>query len=185
MLSCILFRPSDAEELTLDPTTAHKSLKLSNNNRKVMLATEKQSFPRCPERFNHWHQVLCRNGLTGNGYWEVKWEGRVYVAVCYGGMRRTGKTFESKFGENNQSWVLSCSEAKCFISHNKERTDLPHGSVSKRVAVYVDCPAGILSFYSISSGTLTHLHTFHTTFTEPLYPGFWVESTSSLSLCPL
>ncbi|KAI3363944.1 hypothetical protein L3Q82_001522 [Scortum barcoo] len=41
-----------------------------------------------------------------------------------------------------------------------------------RVAVYVDCPAGTLSFYRVSSDTLIHLHTFNTTFTEPLYPGF-------------
>ncbi|CAI5657266.1 unnamed protein product [Oreochromis niloticus] len=44
-------------------------------------------------------------------------------------------------------------------------------SVSNRVAVYVDCPAGTLSFYRVSSDTLIHLHTFNTTFTETLYPG--------------
>uniref|UniRef100_A0A3Q3FDC9 NACHT domain-containing protein n=1 Tax=Labrus bergylta TaxID=56723 RepID=A0A3Q3FDC9_9LABR len=57
-------------------------------------------------------------------------------------------------------------------------------SVSHRVAVYVDCPAGSLSFYRVSSDTLIHLHTFNTTFTEPLYPGFRIRSHgSSVSLC--
>ncbi|KAM9339617.1 NLR family CARD domain-containing protein 3-like [Symphorus nematophorus] len=63
-------------------------------------------------------------------------------------------------------------------------------------AVYVDCAAGSLSFYRVSSDKLIHLHTFNTTFTEPLYPGFGfgfgfgVESLmlsleSSVSLCSL
>ncbi|KAL4009214.1 hypothetical protein ACER0C_003066 [Sarotherodon galilaeus] len=51
-------------------------------------------------------------------------------------------------------------------------------------AVYVDCPAGTLSFYRVSSDTLIHLHTFNTTFTQTLYPGFAVWSPgSSVSLC--
>ncbi|XP_028456305.1 tripartite motif-containing protein 16 [Perca flavescens] len=41
-----------------------------------------------------------------------------------------------------------------------------------RVGVYVDCPAGTLSFYRVSSVSLIHLYTFNTTFTQPLYPGF-------------
>ncbi|XP_041822491.1 NLR family CARD domain-containing protein 3-like isoform X3 [Chelmon rostratus] len=65
----------------------------------------------------------------------------------------------------------------------------PSSSVSNRVGVYVDYPAGTLSFYSVSSDTLILLHTFSTTFTEPLYPGFrlWSgsRSGSSVSLCPL
>ncbi|CAI5657565.1 unnamed protein product [Oreochromis niloticus] len=57
-------------------------------------------------------------------------------------------------------------------------------SVSNRAAVYVDCPAGTLSFYRVSSDTLIHLHTFNTTFTQTLYPGFSVWSRgSSVSLC--
>ncbi|MED6275516.1 hypothetical protein CHARACLAT_027277, partial [Characodon lateralis] len=51
-----------------------------------------------------------------------------------------------------------------------------------RVAVYVDCPAGILSFYRVSSDSLIHLHTFNTTFTEPLYAGFGLWSLGS-SVC--
>ncbi|CAI5669588.1 unnamed protein product [Oreochromis niloticus] len=53
-----------------------------------------------------------------------------------------------------------------------------------RAAVYVDCPAGTLSFYRVSSDTLIHLHTFNTTFTQTLYPGFMFWSPGcSVSLC--
>ena len=66
--------------------------------------------------------------------------------------------------------------------------------VSTRVGVYLDRPAGSLSFYRVSPGvggssdTLTHIHTFWTTFTqEDLLPGFriWSGTGSSVSLCGL
>ncbi|KAL0993540.1 hypothetical protein UPYG_G00109430 [Umbra pygmaea] len=57
------------------------------------------------------------------------------------------------------------------------------GEAPRRVGVYLDWPAGTLSFYSVSSDTVTHLHTFNTTFTEPIHPGFWVYPDSSVSLC--
>ncbi|KAJ8362440.1 hypothetical protein AAFF_G00374100 [Aldrovandia affinis] len=56
----------------------------------------------------------------------------------------------------------------------------------RRVGVFLDWPAGTLSFYSVSSDTLTRLHTFHSTFTEPLYPGFGLVTVgTSVSLCML
>ncbi|KAL4009660.1 hypothetical protein ACER0C_003512 [Sarotherodon galilaeus] len=52
-----------------------------------------------------------------------------------------------------------------------------------RAAVYVDCPAGTLSFYRVSSDTLIHLHTFNTTSTQTLYPGFALSPGASVFLC--
>ena len=62
----------DACELTLDPNTAHRDLSLSEDNRKVTVVTEQQSYPDHPERFDYWAQVLCRESLTGRCYWEVE-----------------------------------------------------------------------------------------------------------------
>ncbi|KAJ8362293.1 hypothetical protein AAFF_G00384680 [Aldrovandia affinis] len=62
----------------------------------------------------------------------------------------------------------------------------PNTAYRRLVGVFLDWPAGTLSFYSVSSDTLTHLHTFHTTFTEPLYPGFGLDFVdTSVSLCML
>nr|XP_046245917.1 protein NLRC3-like [Scatophagus argus] len=175
-------------ELTVDTNTVNTNLKLSDNNRKVTRMTEKQPHPDHPERFD-WHQLLCRTGLTGRCYWEVEWSGGVSVSVAYRGIRRKGNTVDCVFGWNNQSWSLSCSDVDGFcVCHNNIRTVLPScSSVPHRVAVYVDCPAGTLSFYRVSSDTLIHLHTFNTTFTEPLYAGFgfwsWSLGSSSVSLC--
>uniref|UniRef100_G3N8D9 B30.2/SPRY domain-containing protein n=1 Tax=Gasterosteus aculeatus TaxID=69293 RepID=G3N8D9_GASAC len=172
----------DSCELTIDTNTVNKQLKLSDNNRKVTRVKEEdQSYPDHPDRFDYWPQLLCRTGLTGRCYWEVEWRGRVDVSVSYRGIRRKGDSEDSVFGYNDQSWSLSCSDEGYYVCHNETETRIG------RVAVYVDCPAGSLSFYRVSSDTLIHLHTFSTTFTEPLYPGFgfwfWSWSGSSVSLC--
>ncbi|XP_051264989.1 NACHT, LRR and PYD domains-containing protein 3 isoform X3 [Dicentrarchus labrax] len=178
-------------ELTVDPNTVNRKLRLSDNNRKVTLEQKYQSYPDHPERFDYWYQLLCRNGLTGCCYWEVEWEGEVCVAVTYRGISRRGNSDYSRFGGNDQSWTLTCSEDGYTVWHNNRETVIClsssfFSSVSNRVAVYVDCPAGTLSFYRVSSDTLIHLHTFNTTFTKPLYPGFLFWSyDSSVSLCSL
>ncbi|XP_053170768.1 stonustoxin subunit beta-like [Scomber japonicus] len=179
-------------ELTLDPNTVNKNLKLFDNNRKVTCALEDQPYPDHPDRFDDLNQVLCRNDLTGRCYWEVEWKGGVYISVGYRGINRKGGSAEYRFGKNDQSWCLKCSDFFHSIWHDNKETSIPSpsssSSVSNRVGVYVDCPAGTLSFYRVSSDTLIHLHTFNTTFTEPLCAGFGlrlIHPDSSVSLCPL
>ncbi|KAL4009076.1 hypothetical protein ACER0C_002928 [Sarotherodon galilaeus] len=187
-------------QLTIDTNTVNTNLQLSDNNRKVTHVKKVQSYPDHPDRFDVWEQLLCRNGLTGRCYWEVEWRGKVYISVSYRSIRRKGGSNDCVFGQNDQSWTLFCTNhnGPRSVWHNKRRTLISSSSssssVSNRVAVYVDCPAGTLSFYRVSSDTLIHLHTFNTTFTEPLYPGFGVVLkkkignilqyySSSVSLC--
>ncbi|XP_077952386.1 protein NLRC3-like isoform X2 [Gasterosteus aculeatus] len=183
-------------ELTIDTNTVNTQLKLSHNNRKVTRVwKDDQLYPDHPDRFDSCPQLLCRTGLTGRCYWEVEWRGDVYVSVSYRGIKRKGDSEDCVLGRNDQSWSLSCSDGGYYVRHNKTetRTTISSSSTSSsspssgRVAVYVDCPAGSLSFYRVSSDTLIHLHTFSTTFTEPLYPGFGFcpGSGDSVSLCPL
>ncbi|XP_071370888.1 NLR family CARD domain-containing protein 3-like isoform X2 [Centroberyx affinis] len=172
-------------ELTLDPNTANRNLFLSEDNRKVTVR-EQQPYPDHPERFDCYLQLLCRNGLTGRCYWEVERKGWVHIGVIYRGIRRRGLGADCGLGGNEKSWSLSCSGDRYSAWHNNTlvSTGIPF-SLSDRVAVYLDWPAGSLSFYRVSLDTLIHIHTFHSTFTEPLYPGFgfWFESFgSSVSL---
>ncbi|XP_078125973.1 protein NLRC3-like isoform X2 [Sander vitreus] len=172
-------------ELELDTNTVYSKLKLSDNNREVTNVKEDQSYPDHPDRFESNPQLLCRDGLTGRCYWEVERRGEVYIAVSYRGISRRGTSNDCGFGWNDQSWSLRCSDGGYSVWHNHIITNLTSSSVSNRVAVYVDYPAGSLSFYSVSSDSLIHLYTFNTTFTQPLYPGFRVWFGSSVSLCPL
>uniref|UniRef100_A0A3P8SV18 B30.2/SPRY domain-containing protein n=1 Tax=Amphiprion percula TaxID=161767 RepID=A0A3P8SV18_AMPPE len=180
-----LFSPSDSCQLTVDTNTVNRKLKLSDNNRKVTHVEEDQSYPDHPDRFKYWYQLLCTTGLTGRCYWEVEWRGLVDLSVSYRGIRRKGDS-ECLFGYNDQSWSLICSNGGYYVRHNNSSTSISSSSVSDRVSVYVDVPAGTLSFYRVSSDSLIHLHTFNTTFTQPLYPGFGVwgsRSGSSVFLC--
>ncbi|XP_064873049.1 NLR family CARD domain-containing protein 3-like isoform X2 [Oncorhynchus nerka] len=178
-------------DLTLDPNTVNRHLSLSEENRKVTWRREKQPYPDHPERFEDCRQVLCREGLTGRCYWEVEWSGyrigrRADIGMTYKGINRRerGGVKDCWLGYNDKSWSLFCSDNSYSACHNNYPTtiDVPSSS-PHRVGVYLDWPAGTLSFYRASSDTLTHLITFTSTFTEPLYPGFGLCSDSSVSLC--
>uniref|UniRef100_A0AAZ1Y4M9 B30.2/SPRY domain-containing protein n=1 Tax=Oreochromis aureus TaxID=47969 RepID=A0AAZ1Y4M9_OREAU len=175
-------------QLTIDTNTVHPKLQLSNNNKKMTNVEEDQSYPDHPDRFDFSPQLLCRNGLTGRCYWEVEWRGDIYISVSYRTIKRKRNINDCWFGHNDQSWGLNCSDdGPRSLWHNNIKTSCSSSSsssVSKRVAVYVDCPAGTLSFYRVSSDTLIHLHTFNSTFTQTLYPGFTVLSPyATVSLC--
>ncbi|XP_041868233.1 uncharacterized protein LOC121656980 [Melanotaenia boesemani] len=176
--------------LTINMITVHRKLKMSDNNRKVTCVEEFQSYPDHPERFEYilYPQLLCEDVLNGRCYWEVEWRGDVSISVSYREIRRKENSRESCFGRNDQSWSLNCSDKEGFsVWHNDRTISISpfSSSVSNRVAVYVDCPAGSLSFYRVSSDSLIHLQTFITTFTHPLYAGFgfWFRSGSWVSLC--
>ncbi|XP_029903635.1 uncharacterized protein LOC115356559, partial [Myripristis murdjan] len=174
---------SGVKLLKLDTNTAHRAIVLSEDNRKVTVR-EEQPYPDHPERFDCWEQILCRDGLTGRCYWEVEWKQRVYMGVTYRGISRKGNSDDCGLGRNDKSWSLICNDDGFTARHNNVDKVIPV-PLSNRVAVYLDWPAGSLSFYSISSDTLIHLHTFNSTFTEPLYFGFRVWADSSVSLCDI
>ena len=193
--SCLVI-PSDACELTLDPNTANKRLSLFEGNGTVKWVGEDQFYPDHSERFESVSQVLCREGLTGHCYWEVERNGGVGIGVTYRGITRKGGN-DSMLGGNNKSWRLDCLNDRYTALYNGSKTDIDLSTAdSNRVGVYLDRPAGTLSFYSVSDGyrssePLTHIHTFQSTFTqEDLLPGFRFSMFSSslgssVSLCKL
>ncbi|XP_071005039.1 tripartite motif-containing protein 16-like [Oncorhynchus clarkii lewisi] len=164
-------------QLTLDPNTAGTRLSLSEGNRKVSQTRQDQPYSDHPDRFTNNYQVLCREGLSGRCYWEVEWSG-VYVitTVSYKDISRTERG--NAFGYNDKSWSLQCSSDGYYFRHNNVETKVS-GPQSSRVGVYLDHKAGTLSFYSVSD-TMTLLHRVQTTFTQPLYPGFWLSGTAEL-----
>ncbi|CAL8397307.1 unnamed protein product [Boreogadus saida] len=180
---------------TLDTNTAYRLLSLSEDNRKVTWVGEDQSYPDHPDRFDSQNQVLGREALTGRCYWEVEREAWVNIGVTYRGITRRGGRDDSRLGGNNKSWSLDCHDGGRYSAwYNGRETALPlRPAGSTRVGVYLDRPAGSLSFYRVSPGgggssdTLTHIHTFWSSFTqEDLLPGLWLWGWgSSASLCRL
>ncbi|XP_055081569.1 NLR family CARD domain-containing protein 3-like [Periophthalmus magnuspinnatus] len=144
-------------EFSLDPNSAHRRLLLSEDKRTVTCVKVEQ-----------------KGALLLGG--EVE-RGVGFIAVSYGRIKRRGD--ESVFGHNDLSWSLEINRGECFTRHNKERTKVcdwlsSSGGVSSgRVGVFLDSEAGALSFYQVfSDGRLSHIWTFSSSFSEPLFPGF-------------
>uniref|UniRef100_A0A8C1LRQ7 Tripartite motif-containing protein 16-like n=1 Tax=Cyprinus carpio TaxID=7962 RepID=A0A8C1LRQ7_CYPCA len=169
--------------LTLDLNTAFKHLRLSENNRVITNTNTDQSYPGHLDRFDAWPQVLCRESVCGRCYWEIEWSGGegVSTSASYKSISRKGG-IECLFGRNNQSWNLYCTPSSCIFMHKNIDTVLPVKSIIRRIGVFVDHSAGTLCFYSVSD-TMSLLQKVQTTFTQPLYPGFYVGSGSSVKLC--
>ncbi|XP_060743855.1 E3 ubiquitin/ISG15 ligase TRIM25-like [Tachysurus vachellii] len=163
--------------LTLDPNTAHRQLILSEKYRVVRRSKTEQQYLDHPGRFDIWTQVLCKESVCGRCYWEVEWSDVVSISVSYKEISRKGKGDECGFGHNSQSWSLGCFSSSVFFWHNNIETEL-QGPSSSRIGVYVDHSAGTLSFYNVSD-TMRLLHRVHTTFTQPLYAGFYLFSFNS------
>uniref|UniRef100_A0A3Q2DQA9 Protein NLRC3-like n=1 Tax=Cyprinodon variegatus TaxID=28743 RepID=A0A3Q2DQA9_CYPVA len=189
-----LFLSCYSRRLVFDRNTMHRNLKLSEDNRKVTHVEEDQLYSDHPDRFDWCRQLLCRDALIGRCYWEVERKGRVHVSVSYRGIGRKGDSDLCELGYNEKSWSLFCSDGIYSVYHNNKGTSVSLNSISSssssssvtsRVAVYLDHPAGLLSFYRVSSDSLIHIHTFSTSFSEPLHPGFGVgfRPGPSVSLC--
>ncbi|XP_065118111.1 E3 ubiquitin/ISG15 ligase TRIM25-like [Paramisgurnus dabryanus] len=169
-------------QINLEQNTAHKRLCLYEDNRVITFTDTDQPYPDHPYRFDDYAQVLCSEIVSGRFYWEVEWSGQVGISVSYKSISRKGG-YECVFGRNDQSWSLYCSDSRCSFYHNSNQTKLPVVSRSSRIGVYVDHSSGSLSFYSVSD-TMTLIHRVKTTFTQPLYPGFYV-CPGSVKLCDL
>ncbi|XP_059369505.1 tripartite motif-containing protein 16-like [Carassius carassius] len=161
---------------TLDPNTAVEDLILSENNRQ-MTSSGHLGIYKFP------YKVFCKESVFGRCYWEVEWSGRcVHISVSYKETSGRGKGLVGTFGNNNTSWSLQCFPKPVFW-HKSIKTEISR-PLSSRVGVFVDYSAGTLSFYSVSE-TVTLLHRVQTTFTQPLYPGFWFSASGSGDLLNL
>uniref|UniRef100_A0A8C4T2T1 Tripartite motif-containing protein 16-like n=1 Tax=Erpetoichthys calabaricus TaxID=27687 RepID=A0A8C4T2T1_ERPCA len=171
--------------LTLDINTASRDLRLSEGNKKVTWEGTWTEYPDHPDRFHCWPQVLCREALTGTRcYWEVECSGAfMMIGVAYKGLSRNGGSVECGLGYNDKSWCLRCFHSQYSVWHNNQKTVIS-APYSPRIGVYLDWPAGSLSFYSVSH-TMTLLHRFNTSFIEPLYPGFYLDFHSSITISHL
>ncbi|GAA6087825.1 NACHT, LRR and PYD domains-containing protein 12-like isoform X1 [Tachysurus ichikawai] len=178
-----------AFKLKLDPNTANTRLSLTDNNTRMLLMTEDQPCRDNRLRFQYVTQVLSTESLSGRCYWEVEWHQNASIAVAYKSISKRGRRNDCVFGCSKKSWSLDLSRNNrgynvYSVMHNKESTPSSYSQFN-RVGVYVDVPAGILSFYAISSDShkLTRIHTFRTTFTEKLFAGFGLKlSDDSISL---
>ncbi|XP_071350374.1 tripartite motif-containing protein 16-like protein [Trachinotus anak] len=175
-------------KLTLDPQTAHEDLVVSEGGREVKLRppqTLKNPAPRYTQRFSHRRQVLCREGLQAERcYYEIEVEGnKAEIALAYKGIDRKSRTPLSAFGGNKKSWSLDRSK-HYSVSHRGDSVQLTATPSHHRIGIYLKFKEGTLSFYEVSD-SMNFLYMVETTFTEPLYPGFWLGEKCCIRICDL
>uniref|UniRef100_A0A3B3UJL1 B30.2/SPRY domain-containing protein n=1 Tax=Poecilia latipinna TaxID=48699 RepID=A0A3B3UJL1_9TELE len=162
--------------LLLEKNTVSRNLKLSEDNRKVT-RVEEETFPDYEEPY----QLLCSNGLTGRCYWEVEWTGEIDVSVNRE-REEEDKDRDSPLESMDLSWSLGCSDIGYSIWKDNTKlssVNFSNHPVSPKIAMYLDCPAGTLSFFTVDADSLSHIHTFNATIPEPLYVGFNFFFTNS------
>ncbi|XP_012778467.1 E3 ubiquitin/ISG15 ligase TRIM25 isoform X1 [Maylandia zebra] len=160
--------------LSLDTNTAHPLLSISDDLRSVTRVKNRLPCAAHPERFDHWPQVLTvQTFSSGTHYWELEAEGFWDVGICYRSIGRKGKEGNA-FGNNKVSWSLTQQHDKKLAAwHNRRKTRLTYQMTGNRVAVAVDYSSGTITYSEVGpSNNLIHLHTFSTTFTQPVCLGF-------------
>lgn len=177
-------------DLTLDPETVNGYLTLSEGDKKATCGPW-QTYSKNEKRFDSYPQVLCREGLTGCHYFEVMWSSEstngIGVGLAYKSIPRKGKGKYTGFGYNDVSWYFGTyTHSHCVWHNGKKMWSLARPAGCDRIGVFLDWPGGTLSFYQVSSDTLTHLYTFENRFTAPLFPGFYIWDKSTFAMfCPV
>ncbi|XP_054898563.1 stonustoxin subunit beta-like [Poeciliopsis prolifica] len=182
-----------ATSLNMDPDTAHPNLVLDGTKR--VTHGDRQSYPDNHLRFDEVYQLLFKERLTKRHYWEMKINvGKdidTAVGVSYEGIHRKGGFSKwTGIGKSAVSWSLGwrCSNRQVvqtavfvvlpliiynhiYIEHEGTWTEKPIPKTGlSRVGLYLDYNAGSLSYYAVRGDRVDHIHTFHDSFSEPVYP---------------
>ena len=167
--------------MTLDGNTAHKFLRLTEENRKVTNTTPWQHpYPELPERFENWRQVLAAESFyLGRKYFEVDASGDgTHVGLTYKSIDRKGQESNSCITGNNFSWCLQWNGRTYSAWHSDVETPLSLDKFT-RIGVYLDYSQGLLAFYGVSDA-MTLIHEYRAEFLEPLYPAFWLPKKENV-----
>ncbi|XP_041030658.1 tripartite motif-containing protein 16-like [Carcharodon carcharias] len=173
-------------QVTLDPSTVQRQLCLSDGNQQVTnIYPRSEDYEECSARFDLCTQVLCRESLSaGQFYWEVELnDGDAMIGITHKRIGRKGSENCCILGRNDFSWCIEFWYNNVSAWHNNQETRL-HVERFERIGLYLNCPAGTLSFYGVSD-QISLIHQFQATFTEPMHPAFWIYCDTTLSICQL
>ncbi|XP_038591704.1 tripartite motif-containing protein 16 isoform X1 [Micropterus salmoides] len=170
-----------ASHVSFDADTAHKFLRLTEENRKVTNTTPWQHpYPDVPERFEKWRQVLATDSFyLGRHYFEADMSGEgTHIGLTYKSIDRKGNESNSCITGNDFSWCLQWNGRTFSAWHSNVETPLSAEKFT-RIGVYVDYTRGSLAFYGVDD-TMTLIHQYKTEFLEPLYPAFLLPKKENI-----
>ncbi|XP_077334433.1 E3 ubiquitin/ISG15 ligase TRIM25-like [Lithobates pipiens] len=165
---------SGVTSILLDVSTAANDLEISNDRKSASWTFHRHHGPETPKRFLDFSQVMSRQSFSsGRHSWvvDVGRSGEWGVGMCYPSIDRSGD--QSLIGYNKKSWAVGRWCDRYLAIHDSKKTRLRHKISSCRVRIELDYEAGRISFYD-RGDPIRHLHTIHTTFTEPLHAVLYV-----------
>lgn len=131
--------------------------------------------------------MLCKEVIWDmRAYWEVEFSGWVVIGATYIGAGRRANTGPSGLGENEESWGLCWSGTHYQIWYNGIDKDINNVPYCSTIGVYLDQPAGIISFYAVTGEGAERevelLYKVKSTLDNKILPGVWVGIQSSCKL---
>ncbi|XP_075276115.1 E3 ubiquitin-protein ligase TRIM7 isoform X2 [Opisthocomus hoazin] len=168
-------------KVTLDPETASPYLFLSKDCRTVWLGEWQQNLPDTPKRFTGSPSVLGSPGFTaGRHYWELE--------VGDGDSWAAGVAVESVQRKDSLSlamgkiWAMRLDWDRRYTALHMVPAPLALKEEPRRIRVHLDYEAGQVTFYNAEN--MTQILQFKASFTETVFPYFWLWSQeTSIQLC--
>lgn len=173
-----LFLPL-AENVTLDPGTAHPGLSLSKDQRSVRLGNTPQDLPSTPERFDTVSCVLGQKGFSsGNRWWDVEVEERGVWAV---GVARISVERKGRIGFNPEEgiWAVGQFLGGHYLALTNPKHILLLNQKLKKIRVHLDYGNEQVKF--LDADTESPIYTFTQALFkgERVLPWFWVGGLAS------
>lgn len=163
-----------ATDVVLDVTSAGNDVHISGDLKTATWSHFDQNRSDQPGRFQYDQVLSTRSFSSGRHYWEVETSdcGVWFLGVSYPTINRKGR--QSWIGDNDKSWCLRrYDNVQYSVIHDGKWVQLPHTVSCQLLGIYLDYEAGQLSFYELCD-PIRHLHTFSTTFIEPVHAAFSV-----------
>lgn len=167
-------------KVTLDPETVSPSLSLSEDLRTVRLADKQQELPDNPKRWTGSTSVLGSQGFTaGRHYWELEVGDGDSWAV---GVATESVQRKDSFQALSKIWALRLDWNHQYTALHMPPTPLEVKEKPRRIRVHLDYEAGKVTFCNAEN--MVQLLQFKASFTEKVFPYFWLFSKESyIRLC--
>ncbi|KAI1898976.1 hypothetical protein AGOR_G00077930 [Albula goreensis] len=176
---------TNSQPFKLDPKTAHKKLRLSNDCLTMEKDESSLKKSHTPERFSGTGSYGAAGNVfidSGCHYWEVLLGASTWYAV---GVAYKSAPKNEWSGKNSSSWVFSRCNNNFMVRHNGKEMLVEASPQLRRLGVLLDYDNNGLSFYDAMNSQ--HLHTFDISFLLPVAPTFmiWNKSVMILSGLPV
>ncbi|XP_061222204.1 E3 ubiquitin-protein ligase TRIM7-like isoform X2 [Neopsephotus bourkii] len=165
----------------LDPETASPYLNLSEDCKTVWLASGEQELHDNPKRFTGSPSVLGSKGfMAGRHYWELE--------VGHGDSWAVGVALESVQRKDVLSralgkiWALRLDWNRQYTALHMPPTPLELNQELRKIRIHLDYEGGQVTFYNAEN--MMQILQFKATFTEKVFPYFWLSSQETyIQLC--